>query len=219
MAMTADALYQLCPNHSKITTHWQPLLAPFYQKLSASQLFFTQLQGGHWVSLHEAVVMTSPVHDDLDEDTEVAVVEVYAVCQVNLVRLPRHVLHGMTEISVNSVTVVSPQHLSSLMRADTTWSGKLSREQKSLILRYLCRHGDQSMLQGLKLLPLVDGSFCKPDDHVVHVCRDDRDLSLLPGLHGRLCYVTQPDGLQKCLLGLAESGDYKLISIHSLDFH
>ncbi|XP_070206314.1 sacsin-like [Littorina saxatilis] len=206
VAMTADVLYQLCPNHSKLTTHWQPLLAPFYRKLSTSRLFFTQLQGGYWVSLHEAVVMTSPTHDGLDEDTEVAVVEVYAVCRVNLVRLPRHVLHGMNEVSATSVTCVSPQHLSDLMQADTTWSGKLFSDQKCLILRYLCRHGDQPMLQGLELLPLADGSFCTPDDHVVHVCRDDQDLSLFLGLPDRLCHVTQPDGLQQCLQGLAESG-------------
>ncbi|XP_070206302.1 sacsin-like [Littorina saxatilis] len=206
VAMTADVLYQLCPNPSKLTTHWQPLLAPFYQKLSASRLFFTQLQGGYWVSLQEAVVMTSPAHDDLDEDTEVAVVEVYAECRVNLVRLPRHVLHGLNKVSATSVTVVRPEHLSSLMRADTAWSEKPSREQKCLILRYLCRHGDQSMLQGLELLPLADGSFCTPDDHVIHVCRDDQDLSLLPGLPDRLCHVTQPDGLQQCLQELAESG-------------
>ncbi|XP_070206295.1 sacsin-like [Littorina saxatilis] len=206
VAMIADVLYKLCPNHSKLTTHWQPLLAPFYQKLSVSRLFYTQLKGGHWVSLQEAVLMTSPAHDDLDEDTEVAVVEVYAVCRVNLVRLPRHVLHGLNEVSVTSVTAVSPQHLSDLMRSNGTWSEKLSREKKSLILLYLCCHGNKSILLDLELLPLADGSFGMCNKHVAHVCRTQRELSILQGLHDRLCYVTSPDGLQQYLQELASSG-------------
>ena len=172
--------------------------------------------------------MTSP-DDELSEAAAAAVIQVYEVSQVNLVCLPRHVVDGLMEAgltirqasehvneqvrgegrsSSNKFDVVCPQHLSNLMKIDKRWSASLSREQKCLVLDYLCRLGDPCHLEDLELLPLAGGTFCVCSDHVVHVCRDQKDLSLLPGLHDRLCFVTQPEGLHGRLQQLAESGDF-----------
>ena len=170
--------------------------------------------------------MTSP-DDELSEAAAAAVIQVYEVSQVNLVRLPRHVVDGLragmttqeaseeiceqvrgvNHSSSNKFDVVCPQHLSNLMKIDKRWSASLSREQKCLVLDYLCRLGDPCHLEDLELLPLAGGTFCVCSDHVVHVCRDQEDLSLLPGLHDRLCFVTQPEGLHECLRQLAKSGN------------
>ena len=171
--------------------------------------------------------MTSPA-EGLSEAAAAAVVRVYEVSEVSLVRLPRHLVDGLAgqgqttqrtseqvgdhtteegSSSSNKPRVVCPQHLSDLMKADNRWSASLSGEQHCLVLDYLCRHGDQHLLEDLQLLPLADGSFCACSDHVVHVCRDQQDLSLLPNLHDRLCFVTRPEGLLGRLRGLAESGN------------
>ena len=110
---------------------------------------------------------------------------------------------------MNKFNVVCPQHLSDLMKADNTWSAHLSGEQKCLVLGYLCCQGDSSLLEDLQLLPLADGTFCAYSDHVVYVCRDEQDLSLLPGLHDRMAFISQPEGLHGRLRHLAESGNRK----------
>ena len=157
---------------------------------------------------------------------------VYEVSQVNLVRLPSHVLRGLTEAvlrtqqtsqqvsepirgeglsTLNKFDVVCPQHLSDLMKMDNRWSASLSREQKCLVLDYLCCHGDPFLLEDLELLPLADGTFSACSDHVVHVCRGQQDLDLLPGLHDSLCFVTHPEGLHGRLQRLAESGNLNVV--------
>ena len=160
----------------------------------------------------------APPDDELSKAAADAVVQVYEVSQVNLVRLLTHVLDGLTKtanehvgrvdhLTLKTFDVVCPQHLSNLMKTDNRWSASLSREQKYLVLDYLCRLGDPCHLEDLELLPLAGGTFCVCSDHVVHVCRDQEDLSLLPGLHDRLCFVTHPMGLHERLQQLAESGD------------
>ena len=229
--MTAQFLYQVFPHWEKVSSRWQPLLIPLYQRLCTCPLFFTRVRGGQWVQLRDAVVMTSPA-DELSEAAAAAVIRVYEVSQVNLVRLPSHVLRGLTEAvlrtqqtsqqvsesirgeglsTLNKFDVVCPQHLSDLMKMDNRWSASLSREQKCLVLDYLCCHGDPFLLEDLELLPLADGTFSACSDHVVHVCRGQQDLDLLPGLHDRLCFVTHPEGLHGRLQRLAESGNLNVV--------
>ena len=226
LEVTAKFLYELCPSPDKVSSRWQPLLAPLYGRLSLCPVFFTHVKGDHWVCLQDAVVMTYP-DEGLSEAAAAAVVLVYEASQVSLVRLPRHLVDGLvgqgrTTQAVGEPAakddegrcelrskprVVCPEHLSELMRADNAWSALLSSEQKCLVLDYLCRLlGDRRLLEDLQLLPLADGSFCACSDHEVLVCRDQQDLSLLPGLRNRLCFVTQPEGLLGRLQGLAESG-------------
>jgi hypothetical protein len=183
--------------------------------MAAHQAFFTHVKEDHWVSLQDAVLMSSPAAD-MGPDTEQAVVQVYEACHASLVRVPSHVIHGLKKSQEDtsalepfSVTEVNPQTLSDLMRNHPAWQSDLTGKDKCLVLAYLCQHGDPSLLHDLKLLPLADGSFCTFSHHVVYVCRDARDLDLLPGIKSQLCYVGQESGLevlQQQLIDLAKSG-------------
>jgi len=151
--------------------------------------------------------MTSPA-EALDAATEGAVVRVYEVCQVSLVRLPRHVIDGLKHSHQESVSITeeSPSNVSNLMNRDERWRFSLTPEEKRQVLAYLCRPSEPLLLDGLELLPLADGPFCTFSDHTVFICRDSGDVDLLPGLQDNLCHVTQPRGLHELLQHLAQAG-------------
>ena len=217
-------LYKLFPDPEKVTTHWKPLLAEFYRRVFATPLFFTQIKGGNWLRHQDSILITSPC-EDADRATEDAIVQAFQACQANIVCLPPHVMQGLQTAAAaltaeenkdavegdaarpDGITMACPQSLASTLKTHTEWMESLSPSHKHLILLYLCRHGDGSLLENLKLLPLADGTFCTCSDVEVHVCRDEQDLSLFPGLHHQLCYVSQPPGLLKMLRSLAHQGD------------
>jgi hypothetical protein len=201
-------VYKLCPDGKKVTTHWKSLLAPFYQGLAASQVFYATVsfRERYWVSLQDAAVMSEGV----DASMQQAVERVHEACGVSLACVPQHVLQGL-KTSQEGVPAgrnllrrkeVSPQSLSQLMKSCPQWQSCLNAEEKCQVLAYLCRHGDHSLLHDLELLPLADGTFCKFSDREVYVCRDLGDLHLLPGIKSQLCYVTEPAGLQDHLMNL-----------------
>ncbi|KAK7488211.1 hypothetical protein BaRGS_00020518 [Batillaria attramentaria] len=213
-------VYGACPNPERINYHWKPLLRPVYGQLASSEVFFASVKGGAWIRLEDSVVASFGKETD---ETKAAITEVYEACERNLVHLPHYLILGLEKAGFtpkqsdfpagkystarpgDQYEVVCPEHVSDLMRTDDRWR-RLSSGDKCKILHYLCRHGEPRLLDELEIIPLVDGTFCKPCkrlDDVVHVCRDSRDLKLLPGLEDRLCFVTQPEGLHDLLLKLA----------------
>ncbi|KAL8584755.1 hypothetical protein ACOMHN_035674 [Nucella lapillus] len=193
-----------------------PPSSPLYHTLPPHPLFFTPVKGGHWVCLRDAVLMTSPA-EELDEAADEAVVRVYTECQVSLVRLPPHVMNGLTGRAgkaqgidqSESITTVSVEHLSAVMKRDDRWSTALSAEQKLLVLDYLCRRDDHdhdpALLQDLALIPTTEGRFCTWDQRVF-VCREERDVQLLSGLRHQTCFLEHPEGLQAKIQALARRG-------------
>ncbi|KAK7488212.1 hypothetical protein BaRGS_00020519, partial [Batillaria attramentaria] len=210
-----DLVYGICPNPKRVTYHWEPLLQTFYQQFAGRDFFFTRVRGGNWLALQDGVLMTP--RDGEADGAMLAVTRVYEACEENLVKLPHHVICGLQDAFKEDWTsrhlpgstdrhfeVVSPEHLSNMMRGDTRWQD-LSADDKRLVLYYLCSQDDLSTLDDLQLIPLANGTF-STFPTPVHVCRDLRDLELLPGLEDRLCFVTQPEGLHDLLLQLAHDG-------------
>ncbi|PVD18435.1 hypothetical protein C0Q70_20984 [Pomacea canaliculata] len=161
---------------SSVTENWQPLVRPLLVTMAKNPVFCTE--GGQWVDLANALLST--VADDISTDIKRTVHKAYLVCQENLIVLPQNVLEGLRVSGcLSTVAVTTPHRLSCLLQSCLS---QFESQERCHLLAYLCDQKDFSLLEGLQLLPLQDGSFraFTTEPSPTFFCQE-QDLRLFPG--------------------------------------
>lgn len=161
------------------------------------------MQGGHWVSLSQAVLQ-----QQLPPEVKEAVLKVYTVNDENLVDLPEHVLRTLN--SLGHLKHVQKMNARSVSRLIPSSLAHLTGRDKLSLLHYLCCH-DQSLLINLPLLPLAScrfGTFKSRQNRqssVKFLCPEELNM-LFPGLEAEFCSSDVPAYVREDLEDIAETG-------------
>lgn len=155
--LPAATVYNLWPDLSK-TVHkdrWHEVATDTLNGLIEYKIFHLAKDKKIWVSPSDAVF---PVNN-ICSDTMSAVSRLLIAEEENLVTLPEHVLKDVQEIFPESDTLtwVTPSYVRDVLHRSKV--GNLSKDDKYSLLEFALSDEKYTELQGLKLLPLSDGTF------------------------------------------------------------
>ncbi|KAK9969887.1 hypothetical protein ABG768_028028 [Culter alburnus] len=155
--LSAATVYNLWPDLSK-TVHkdrWHEVATDTLNGLIEYKIFHLAKDKKIWVSPSDAVF---PVNN-ICSDTMSAVSRLLIAEGENLVTLPEHVLKDVQEIFPESDTLtwVTPSYVRDVLHRSKV--GNLSKDDKYSLLEFALSDEKYTELQGLKLLPLSDGTF------------------------------------------------------------
>ncbi|KAF4097469.1 hypothetical protein G5714_021477 [Onychostoma macrolepis] len=150
-------VYNLWPDLSK-TVHkerWHEVAADTLKGLFEYKIFHLADDEQIWVSVSDAVF---PVNN-ICSDTMSAVSRLLIAEGENLVTVPEHVLKDVLEIFLESDTLtwVTPSYVRDVLHRSE--AEHLSKNDKYTLLEFALSDEKYKELQGLKLLPLSDGTF------------------------------------------------------------
>ncbi|XP_016343010.1 sacsin-like, partial [Sinocyclocheilus anshuiensis] len=156
-ALPSPTVYNLWPDLSK-TVHkerWHKVATNTLKGLFEYKIFHLADNEQIWVSPSDAVF---PVNN-IRRDTMSAVSRLLIAKRENLVTVPEHVLKDVQEIFPESDTLtwVTPSYVRDVLRRSE--AENLSKDDKYSLLEFALIDEKYTELQGLKLLPLSDGTF------------------------------------------------------------
>ncbi|KAK9969886.1 hypothetical protein ABG768_028027 [Culter alburnus] len=155
--LPAATVYNLWPDLSK-TVHkdrWHEVAADTLNGLIEYKIFHLAEDEKIWVSPSDAVF---PVNN-ICSDTMSAISRLLIAEGENLITLPEHVLKDVQEIFPESDTLtwVTPSYVRDVLHRSKV--GNISKDDKYSLLEFALSDEKYTELQGLKLLPLSDGTF------------------------------------------------------------
>ncbi|KAI5106775.1 sacsin [Silurus meridionalis] len=155
--LPVSAVYKLWPNlkETQDSPRWHKVAVDLFQRLFKEQEIFSLAKNENkWVAASDAVFPA-----DTDTDIMSAVFRLLIEEGENLVTVPEHVLLSITETFPNpdSLEWVTPSFVRSVLDRNNIKS--VGKDEKLSILKYVLNDGRYEELNGLKLLPLSDGSF------------------------------------------------------------
>uniref|UniRef100_A0A673I9U1 Sacsin-like n=1 Tax=Sinocyclocheilus rhinocerous TaxID=307959 RepID=A0A673I9U1_9TELE len=156
-ALPSPTVYNLWPDLSK-TVHkerWHKVATNTLKGLFEYKIFHLADNEQIWVSPSDAVF---PVNN-IRSDTMSAVSRLLIAKRENLVTVPENVLKDVQEIFPESDTLtwVTPSYVRDVLRRSE--AENLSKDDKYSLLEFALSDEKYTELQGLKLLPLSDGTF------------------------------------------------------------
>uniref|UniRef100_A0A672R483 Sacsin/Nov domain-containing protein n=1 Tax=Sinocyclocheilus grahami TaxID=75366 RepID=A0A672R483_SINGR len=156
-ALPSPTVYNLWPDLSK-TVHkerWHKVATNTLKGLFEYKIFHLADNEQIWVSPSDAVF---PVNN-IRSDTMSAVSRLLIAKRENLVTVPEHVLKDVQEIFPESDTLtwVTPSYVRDVLHRSE--AENLSKDDKYSLLEFALSDEKYTELQGLKLLPLSDGTF------------------------------------------------------------
>ena len=210
-----SAVYNCWPDIGRLSgTPWQGLLASFYQSLfSNSKVVHTPLFGGRWISVRDAVFITT--------DVPQAVRDAITKCNVNIVEVNDSCNQALKQYCSSSLTTLQPALMRYYLKRNHQSYSYASRESKFEILKYCLKDNLYHDVVGLHLLPLANGSFQQFQSKSRYVedtfvCSSSFPCNLLPGLESKLVNVYNEDDLVHSLLcSIANSSHTQLIMLNA----
>uniref|UniRef100_A0A672T7Q3 Sacsin-like n=1 Tax=Sinocyclocheilus grahami TaxID=75366 RepID=A0A672T7Q3_SINGR len=180
-ALPSPTVYNLWPDLSK-TVHkerWHEVATDTLKGLFEYKIFHLADDEQIWVSASDAVF---PVNN-IRSDTMSAVSILLIAEGENLVTVPEHVLRDVQEIFPESDTLtwVTPSYVRDVLHRSE--AENLSKDDKYSLLEFALSDEKYTELQGLKLLPLSDGTFTSFGNGVQNIVLIDNDKfprTLLP---------------------------------------
>ncbi len=156
-ALPSPTVYNLWPDLSK-TVHkerWHELATDTLKGLFEYKIFYLADDKQIWVSASDAVFPAK----NICSDTMSAVSRLLIAEGENLVAVPEHVLKDVQEIFPESdtLTCVTPSYVRDVLHRSK--AENLSKDDKYTLLEFALSDEKYTELQGLKLLPLSDGTF------------------------------------------------------------
>ena len=148
--VTPDDVYHAMPDLVSVDEKWQIILEPLFNKIFRHPVIYTKASGGRWIDVGDVIF------DCMKEDAPTAstVTEVLLKCDVNVSKVPRHVLHALGAYSQNSVEIVSPVLVRETIKGRVESCHSLSWEHSLLLLRYCLKDEDFQDLIGLYTVDL-----------------------------------------------------------------
>ncbi|XP_048048678.1 sacsin-like [Megalobrama amblycephala] len=213
--LPAATVYNLWPDLSK-TVHkdrWHEVATDTLKGLTEYNIFHLAEDEKIWVSPSDAVL---PVNN-ICSDTMSAISRLLIAEGENLVTLPEHVLKDVQEIFPKSDTLtwVTPSYVRDVLHRSKV--GNLSKDDKYSLLEFALSDEKYTELQGLKLLPLSDGtftSFSKGAQNTVLIDNEKFPRTLLPFCRDRFL----PNDLSHfCTMQLRKLATMSIYNIIDLD--
>ncbi|XP_039546795.1 sacsin-like [Pimephales promelas] len=214
--LPAATVYNLWPDLSK-TVHkdrWHEVATDTLKGLFEYKIFHLAKDEKIWVSPSEAVF---PVNN-ICSDTMSAVSRLLIAEGENLVTVPEHVLKDVPEIfpEIDKLTWVSPSYVRNVLHRSK--AENLSKDDRYSLLELALSDEKYTELQGLKLLPLSDGtftSFSNEEQNTVLIDNEKFSRTLLPFSTERfipndLSYVCIMQ-----LMKLATKSTYNIINLNA----
>uniref|UniRef100_A0A8W8HXQ4 Sacsin n=1 Tax=Magallana gigas TaxID=29159 RepID=A0A8W8HXQ4_MAGGI len=182
---------QCIPNTKEVDEHWRILIHPLVGKLQNTKVFFTNNEGGKWISKDQAVFLRSnkiPSGHGM-ESTIRRILEMY---QQNTVEVEDHVWETL-ELQEQEVT---PDFINRILRTSDAYTS-CSNVDKLNLIRYLLSDGQYNSLEGLKLLPLQNGSYIKFTGNNINSCEiymmPPSKIKLFVGMEDKLLQTLPTD--------------------------
>ena len=180
--ISTKLLYHAWPNiHSLWQTPWNWITVQFFQLLFQWECLWAQ-RSNQWVRMNQAVAIS-------DSDTIAEVVwRVLTACGVQLCGVPDHVLEVLHTFGVQQL---SPALACNTLRHHIFTYQREGYSDKLDLLRF-CLHEMKnfSMLHGLELLPMANGTFvsfnCSGYATNCYICSKDFPRKLLPNIDDKL---------------------------------
>ncbi|XP_019858269.1 PREDICTED: sacsin-like [Amphimedon queenslandica] len=219
MAMPSVDVYSYWPDMRKVSgTSWSGLLEPFYKLLfSHSKVVYTQLNGGEWINIEDAVILK------LNDDVPKAVCDALFKCNLKLVFLSISCNEVVDRYYTGARKVLSPSLARFYLRGCGSSYINVTRQDKLAILRYCLADYNYADLYNLQLLPLADGSFKefrnKIESHteLCFLSSLENPSNLLCGLENILVRMYHEDEiLHSNLVSVAHSGQTQLAILNTV---
>ena len=200
-------VYAAVPDLEKVDEKWSIVLKPFFMQLfEQNAVFHTDLDGGEWIHISQAVF------DCLTEDTATRkqVVDVLLAAHTPVVTVPMYFLHALGQFTNCQIEVIMPSFVRTALRDCPQAYDNLKAKQKLLLLHYLLKDQDFRDLADLKLLPLANGEFTyfRRGLEEVFVANEECPRNLLPGLEHRLLADDLSEELTRTLTKVVNEGMY-----------
>ncbi|XP_019851646.1 PREDICTED: sacsin-like [Amphimedon queenslandica] len=214
MDMKSPEVYNYWPDIGKVSgTQWSGLLKPFYNFLfDHKKIVHTQLDGGKWINISEAVFA--------NHDVSKAVIDALLKCNVNLVILSGNCIKAIKNYYTGAKTDLSPAIARLHLKHYETAYIHVTRKDKLDILRYCLVDNNHADLVGLWLLPMADGSFQEFKRVAIEssfLCSSDYPSSLLPGVESKLVKMYDEDQkLHTSLYTIALYGQTQLVLLNEM---
>ena len=214
MDMKSPEVYNYWPDIGKVSdTQWSGLLKPFYNFLfNHNKIVHTQLDGGKWINITEAVFAA--------QDVPKAVIDALLRCNVNLVMLSGNCSKAIKNYYTGTKNDLSPALAKIYLKHYKSAYSSVTRKDKLDILGYCLVDNNHADLVGLWLLPMADGSFQEFKRIVLessYLCSPDYPSSLLPGLESKLVKMYDEDQkLHTSLYTIALYGQTQLVLLNEI---
>ncbi|KAK2905342.1 hypothetical protein Q8A67_007141 [Cirrhinus molitorella] len=213
-ALASRTVYNLWPDLSQ-TVHkerWHKVATDTLKGLFIYKIFHLADDEQIWVSASDAVFPVNNIHSD----TMSAVSRLLIAEGEKLVTVPEHVLKDVQVIfpKCDTLTWVTPSYVRDVLHRSQ--AENLSKDDKYTLLEFALSDEKYTELQGLKLLPLSDGTFTSFGSGVQNLVLIDNEKfprTLLPFCKERFL----PNNLSHCcttqLRELATRSMYNIVSL------
>ena len=183
--LSVQDVYAAVPDLEEVDQKWSVILQPIFVRLfEQSAVFHTDLDGGKWLRVSQAVF------DCLTEDavTTKQVIDVLLAANVAVVTVPNFLMSALRQSTNCRPRVITPSFVRATLRHCLEAYDNLKMADKLLLLQYVLKDQDFRDLSDLKLLPLAKGEFTyfKQGMDEVFLANDECPKKLLPGLERRL---------------------------------
>ena len=217
----SDVVYKSWPQCKKLKrTPWSGLSQPLFENIFKLEVFWSKeypdTDQGMWVSLKTATVVLSEISS--------VVHKVLSACGLQLVdfRDYPHISDALLRVGSIRINELTPVLARQKIRFQKGMKYQaLPPSDKHELLHYCLSDEKFNELEGLELLPLVNGSFVsfaqgKSNVNPCYVCNEKNQRGLLPNLEHCLVDVSSHNlSLNKELLRVASSNKTQLQKLNS----
>lgn len=204
--VSALDLYHAIPNLVVVDEKWQIVLEPLFRTLFDLPIFFTAVGGGKWIVAEESIF------DCMKEEPETKslIISVLISGGVPVVEVNQHVLHALGAFSNYSPEIITPGVLRNILAGNRNLYVNLEHHQKLLLLRYVLKDEDFRELNGIELLPVLNGTYVRfsKTEQPVYMSTSEFPTSLLPNIAEQFVSDTLDDVTHHKLSKLAQSGGW-----------
>ncbi|KAL1268267.1 hypothetical protein QQF64_033630 [Cirrhinus molitorella] len=212
--LASRMVYNLWPDLSQ-TVHkerWHEVATDTLKGLLACKIFHLADDEQIWVSASDAVFPVNNIHSD----TMSAVSRLLIAEGEKLITVPEHVLKDVEVIfpEIDTFTWVTPSYVRNVLHRSE--AENLSKDDKYTLLEFALSDEKYTELQGLKLLPLSDGTFTSFGSGVQNTVLIDNEKfsrTLLPFCEQRFLPKDLSHFCTIQLRKLATKGIYNIINL------
>ena len=203
---SVEGVYRCFPDCSQVDTKWEAVAEGFFGRVKQMDCVF--LSNRHlWVKPLEPTY-TMFDNQPVDEQTKECVRKIldqYAT--VNTTVVPKHIWEFVMLFSTPKD--ISAAEVSRIIRTGMEYT-EATKTEKLILLSYIMMKSDNSLLQGLELLPLENDSFTafsqrKEAATELYVCTA-KEMELFPGLEKLFVSTRLSTDMTSMLKTIAEQG-------------
>ena len=153
-----NSVYRCIPT-ANVIDRWTDVATAFLRQILCDEFIFTENNGGKWIRAKDAIIESFEKFQ-VDRDVEQTVRETLKKCNINFAEVPDNVRELLQQHKLS-------QEVNSELRGNQDLYQSFTKDQK---LNLLCDEQRYAAVQGLKLLPLTNGTFTEFSTSCIPVC-------------------------------------------------